>query len=118
MIILRINNFAHLGPLTHLPAGVVGQVKDRLTFPNPAYLEAQKRGFPTWNIPQQIQGYRVEADALIIPRGFIRQLVGILRGAGVQYLVEDRRRTLAPVITSPTARNSTCTIFLVTELSA
>jgi hypothetical protein len=97
MIILRINNFARLGPLTHLPAGVVGQVKDRLTFPNPAYLEAQKRGFPTWNIPQQIQGYRVETDVLIIPRGFTRQLIGILKNAGVRYCLDDRRRTQAPV---------------------
>ena len=73
------------------------QIKDRLTFPNPAYQEAEKRGFSTWNIPQEIRGYQVDGDRLIIPRGFTRQLVGILRGAGVQYRIEDRRRTLAPV---------------------
>jgi len=73
------------------------QIRDRLTFANPAYQEAEKRGFYTGNIPQQIQGYRVEVDALIIPRGFTRQLVAILRGAGVQYHLDDRRRTLPTV---------------------
>jgi superfamily II DNA or RNA helicase len=96
VIVLRIDNRAHLS-LPHLPAGVVGQIQVRLTFPNPAYLEAEKRGFYTGNIPREIKGYRVEGDRLIIPRGFTRQLVGILRGAGVQYRLEDRRRTLAPV---------------------
>jgi hypothetical protein len=94
-VTLKIDTQAHL--IGHLPGAVVDRIKARLTFPNPAYLEAEKRGFSTWNIPQEIQGYRVEADALIIPRGFIRQLVGILRGAAVQYRIEDRRRTLAEV---------------------
>ena len=94
---ILIDTHANLYPLSHLPGAVVDRIKARLSFPNPAYLGAQKRGFSTWNIPQQIQGYRVEADTLIIPRGFVRQLIGILRGAGVRYRFEDRRRTLPPV---------------------
>ena len=96
MLTLLINNFAHLY-LTHLPAGVVGQVKDRLTFANPAHLEAERRGFYTGNIAREIKGYRVDGDRLIIPRGFTRQVMGILRGAGIQYQIEDRRRTLPEV---------------------
>ncbi|PIU53152.1 MAG: restriction endonuclease subunit R, partial [Deltaproteobacteria bacterium CG07_land_8_20_14_0_80_60_11] len=94
---ILIDTHANLYPLSHLPGAVVDRIKARLSFPNPAYLGAQKRGFSTWNIPQQIQGYRVEADTLIIPRGFVRQLIGILRGAGVRYRFEDRRRTLSEV---------------------
>lgn len=97
MIILRIDTQARLYPLAHLPAGVLARIKDRLTFPNPAYLEAEKRGFYTGNIPQEIRGYEVEGDFLIIPRGFTRQLVGIIKGAGLAYRIEDHRRTLAPV---------------------
>jgi superfamily II DNA or RNA helicase len=98
MLTLKIDHRATLYPLEARDhQRLVEQIARRLSFPNPAYLQAQKRGFSTWNIPQQIQGYRVEADALIIPRGFTRQLVGILLGAGVQYRIEDRRRTLPPV---------------------
>jgi superfamily II DNA or RNA helicase len=94
---ILIDTHANLYPLSRLPDGVADQIKARLIFPNPAYLGAQKRGFSTWNIPQQIKGYQVEGDALIIPRGFTRQLIGILKNADVQYCHEDRRLTLPPV---------------------
>lgn len=97
MTILRIDSQAHLGPLSEIPGQAAAQIRDRLTFPNPAYLEAEKRGFYTGNIPPEIKGYQFDGARLIIPRGFTRQLVGILRGAGVQYRLEDHRRTLAPV---------------------
>jgi len=44
--------------------------------------EAEKRGYWTGNIPKKIRGWRQEADRLTVPRGFARQLVAILRGAG------------------------------------
>jgi superfamily II DNA or RNA helicase len=95
-VILSIDTQARLS-LPELPAWVVGQIQKRLTFPNPAFAEVEKRGFSTWNIPDEIKGYRIEADSLIIPRGFARQLRNILKGAGVQYQLKDHRRTLAPV---------------------
>jgi len=97
MITLRIDYQSHLGPLSELPGPVATQIKDRLTLANPAHMEAEKRGYWTGNIPREIRGYQVDGDRLIIPRGFTRQLIGMLGGAGVQYRVEDRRRTLAPV---------------------
>lgn len=97
MVTLTIDSQAHLYPASDLPGSVLNRIKDRLTFPNPAHQEAAKRGFSTWNIPQQIQGYQDESDALIIPRGFVRQLIGALHRAGVHYQVDDRRRTLALV---------------------
>lgn len=97
MITVRINSQTHLSPLSEIPGQVAAQIRDRLTFPNPAHLEAEKRGFYTGNIAQEIRGYQVDGDRLIIPRGFTRQLIGMLGGAGVQYRVEDRRRTLASV---------------------
>lgn len=96
MIVLRIDNRAHLS-LSRLPAGVVGQVKERLTFANPAYLENERKGFSNWNTPKEIKGYEVKGDVLLIPRGFTRQLIGILRGARLRYQIDDRRRTLVPV---------------------
>lgn len=92
-----IDNRAHLGPVSRLPGPVLNQLKARLTFPNPAYLEAERQGRYTGHITREVRGYRVEADALVIPRGFVRQVVEILKRAGVQYRIDDRRRTLAPV---------------------
>ncbi len=97
MITLRIDNLAILYSASGLSGAVLSQIKNRLSFPNPKYLENEKRGFSNWNIPQEIKGYRIEGDSLIIPRGFSRQLVGIFRGASVEFKVEDRRRVLPEV---------------------
>jgi superfamily II DNA or RNA helicase len=96
-MILRVDNRVHIYPASHLPRGVLAQIHSRLTFSNPAHQEAERRGFSTWNIPKEIRGYRVDGDQSIVPRGFSRQLLGILHQAGVQYRIEDHRRTLPPV---------------------
>ena len=88
---------ARLGPLSRIPGPLMAQVKARLTFPNPAFLEAEKREFYTGNIPQEIRGYQVEADSLVIPRGFTGQLVGIMQGDRFPLQIDDRRRTLPEV---------------------
>ena len=98
-LLKRIDNRAPLS-LSHLPAGVVGQIQDRLTFLNPAHQEAERRGFYTGNISRQIRGYRLNdgRDRLVIPRGFTAQLVAILRGAGIPVSPRgDQRLTLPPV---------------------
>ena len=91
---ILIDTHTNLYPLSRLLGAVADRVKDRLTFANPAYQEAERRGFYTGNIPREIRGWRQEADRLTVPRGFTAQLVGILRGGGVQYRIDDRRRTL------------------------
>jgi superfamily II DNA or RNA helicase len=96
-MVLRVDNLAHLGPLDRVPTPLAVHIKARLTFANPAFLEADRRGYYTGHIPREIRGYRQEGDVLVIPRGFIRQLVGIIRGAGLQYRLDDRRRVLPPV---------------------
>ena len=97
MVTLTINNQAQLYLVSKIPGAVLNRIKARLTFPNPAHQEAEKRGFYTGNIPREICGWRQEADRLTVPRGFTAQLVGILRDAAVRYRIEDKRRTLAPV---------------------
>jgi superfamily II DNA or RNA helicase len=92
-----IDNQTSIYPLSQLPHGVAAKIKDRLSFPNPKFLENDRRNFSNWGIPQEIKGYRIEGDALVIPRGFTRQLLEILRGAGVKYQLEDRRRALSEV---------------------
>jgi superfamily II DNA or RNA helicase len=68
-----------------------------LTFTNPKWEENEGRGYSNWDTPEYILGYETEGGQLIIARGFSRQLIRILKNAGVQYRIEDRRRTLAEV---------------------
>lgn len=95
MVILNIDRQTHLA---HLSAGVLARIMGQLTFANPAHAEAERRGFFTGNLPMEIKGYRMDGEStLVIPRGATRQVVEIIRAAGLAYRVEDRRRTLAPV---------------------
>jgi superfamily II DNA or RNA helicase len=97
MVKLSINNQAHLHPLAHIPARVLAQVKDRLSFANPAYLENERKGFSNWDTPQEIRGWQETEGGLIVPRGATRQVIQILRNAGMQFKLDDRRRALTPV---------------------
>lgn len=72
-------------------------IRDRLTFPNPKFLENEKHGFSNWDTPQELCFLEQSGNALVMPRGFTRQLLGILRGAGVSHQIEDRRRVLPAV---------------------
>lgn len=97
MITIIVTNRLEVGPLDRLPAPVLRQIKVRLTFENPRFVENERRGFSNWNVPPQIVGYQVDGDRLIILRGFARPLLQILQGAGVLFRVDDRRRSLPEV---------------------
>jgi superfamily II DNA or RNA helicase len=98
MLTLNIDHRATLFPLeVQVHQQLVEQIARRLTFENPQWAENEKRGFSNFDTPECICGYELSGDQLIVPRGFARQLVGILRGAGVQFKLDDQRRTLAPV---------------------
>jgi hypothetical protein len=64
-----IDSHTNLSPLSRLPGRVADRIKARLPFPNPAHQEAEKSGYWTGDIHQQITGYQLEGDALIVPRG-------------------------------------------------
>jgi superfamily II DNA or RNA helicase len=76
---------------------VAETIRTRLTFPNPSFAEAERAGRWTGNIPEEVTGVWGKDGVLYMPRGAARQVVGILKAAGVQFRVEDRRRLLPPV---------------------
>ncbi|MFP3869231.1 MAG: hypothetical protein ACLFUU_13945, partial [Desulfobacteraceae bacterium] len=39
-------------------------IRERLTFPNPAFFEAEKQGFWTGNMEREIKGYQIDGHAL------------------------------------------------------
>jgi superfamily II DNA or RNA helicase len=94
-LIITIKN--HLR-LTDIPSRLQDLLVARLQFPNPKYLENRRMG--RWNrgVPRQLRYYqRLRGGDLIIPRGYIRQLVDLCRRQKIPFSIEDQRRTLPPV---------------------
>jgi superfamily II DNA or RNA helicase len=84
--------------LTGIPSQLYDLLIQRLKFPNPKYLENARMG--RWNrgVPKELRFYyRLRGGGLVIPRGYIRQLITTCRKLDITYTVEDRRRSLPPV---------------------
>ena len=97
MLTLRIDNRITLFPLDQLPPPALDRLKDRLSFPNPAWLENQKHGYSNWRVPEVLQFWEIDVDTLIMPRGFIGRAIWVLRDAGIQYQVDNQTRRLPGV---------------------
>jgi superfamily II DNA or RNA helicase len=83
--------------LTGLPGWLNEVLVDRLTFENPAWLENEKMARWNGDTPRWLRFYEEDQGALVIPRGFARQLIGLCKEHGVAYQLQDRRRTLPEV---------------------
>ncbi|MFZ0611394.1 MAG: DEAD/DEAH box helicase [Desulfobacterales bacterium] len=84
--------------LTEIPQPLYDMLTERLKFPNPKYLENARMG--RWNrgIAKELRFYdRLRGGGLVIPRGYIRQLITSCRRLDIGYRIEDRRRSLPPL---------------------
>ncbi len=84
--------------ITGIPEEFVQILMAKLRFPNPKWIENQRMG--RWNkgIPKELKFYKKAGDGgLVIPRGYIRQLIYLARRDKIQYELVDKRRTLADV---------------------
>ncbi len=75
----------------------LSRIMSKFTFKNPKYLDAERRGFSTRYIPEYIDAYGMDEESLILPRGSIRQVLGIIKSAGLHCRIDDNRRSLKPV---------------------
>ncbi len=81
-----------------VPPELYADLTGRLQMANPKWIENER--MERWNrgVPKQLTFYRkCGANGLILPRGFMRQLLILARHYGVETPIEDRRRTLPPV---------------------
>jgi superfamily II DNA or RNA helicase len=84
--------------LEGVPQELRQALTEKLEFPNPKWLENERMG--RWNrgTPQVLKFYhKAGADALCIPRGYLRQLILLCRRMAIGHSIEDRRRMLSPV---------------------
>lgn len=64
---------------------------EELTMDNPAFFEAQKRGYSTYNIKRVISDYSIMPDDSIkIPRGYKESLFNHLKNLEIKYSLENK----------------------------
>ena len=84
--------------LKDVPPDIITSLTEKLKFVNPKWLENEKMG--RWNrgTPKELRFYdKVGTSGLWIPRGYMRQLMLLCRRHGVDYEIDDRRRSRPPV---------------------
>ena len=72
-------------------------LKNYLTFDNPKYQEAKKRGYWYKNIEEKIICYKEQSDFFFISRGFMGYLISFLHQRGLKYKLIDQRRSLPEI---------------------
>lgn len=84
--------------LSELPALLYQTLTERLTIPNPKWIENERMG--RWNrgTPKILRFYdRIKGGGLWIPRGFIRQLILICKRDGINFEIIDKRLSIPEV---------------------
>lgn len=72
-------------------------IRERLTMPNPKYVDAVKRDRWTGNLEKELRFYRDTPAGMTVPRGFVLQLLQMATKTEVSWQIEDQRRTLPEV---------------------
>lgn len=83
--------------LMNPPLDFTEEVKRALTFPNPKYLEAERMGRWTGNIPRYLVAYESTRNGLPIPRGFGPRLLAMADYCGLEVTFQDQTRVLPEV---------------------
>ena len=84
--------------LTRIPEEMRAELIQRFQLANPKYVENQRMG--RWNkgIPKVLRFFsRIGADGIVVPRGYMRQLILTCRGKQEPLDIIDRRRKLPQV---------------------
>jgi len=83
--------------LSDIPKDLMAEIKAKLSFQNPKFLENTRLNYSTWNVPRILKYYEMDNGTLTLPRGYMRQLIGLCRREDVPFHIEDARRVLPEV---------------------
>jgi len=82
----------------NVPQDLMIELKNRLSFQNPKWIENARLNYSNWNVPRILNFYRtLDNGILTLPRGYIRQLISLCRRYDVKYEMIDARRVLDSV---------------------
>lgn len=81
--------------LSGVPAPLEKEIQGRLVFLNPKWAENERLGRWNRDTPKYVTAYeKTRRGDLVLPRGFVRQLLLMCRDHGVPREIEDRRRVV------------------------
>jgi superfamily II DNA or RNA helicase len=65
-------------------------IKDN-EFLNPRYAENERKGRRNWHVPRIIKTYSLQGNQLILPCGYLPELLNLLQESGTPYETQDHR---------------------------
>lgn len=83
--------------LQDIPEALERELTNRLTFQNPAWLEAERMGRWLGNLDEYLYCYEHTRGGLLLPRGYTRQLIYLCKQSAIPYHIDDQRRTLPDI---------------------
>jgi superfamily II DNA or RNA helicase len=87
----------HQATITDCGPETLAEIRDQLTFDNPAYFENVKRNFSNWKTARTIECFNLFPGGLSCPRGFSKRAGQIARKYGELVEGDDQRRVLPSV---------------------
>jgi len=88
--LLRVN-------MQELSPEVINKLKSQLVFINPKWIENEKRGYWTGDIPNTLSFFHIKGDEVLMPRGFASRCIQLLGNSGLKVVLDDRTRQLPEV---------------------
>ena len=76
----------------NLPPSVATYLKDELNFANSEFFIKKKTGKSTWGTDRYFQSYEETSNALLLPRGFIGNLIRFCREQQIDHEFIDKRK--------------------------
>ncbi len=80
-----------------LPEDIARKVAGELTILNPAFQDAEKYGRWTGKIDRYLKYYNFDDGTMIMPRGYLYHLAGLLDRYDIKYKIKDGTRKLPSV---------------------
>lgn len=93
MLAITVDNRIRLRTNQTDLSGLLSVMKNDMSIPNPAFLEAEKYNRSTRGIPRNLVlfNYDQVTRELSLPRGYAGHLIGLLRKYGIEYTLVDKR---------------------------
>ncbi|OFY69993.1 MAG: hypothetical protein A2Y71_12075 [Bacteroidetes bacterium RBG_13_42_15] len=96
LIEIQINGQIYLKRL-HLNRKVIEYIRENLNFLNSDYLVKKNMGKSTFNLEKYFRLVEETQEGIIMPRGFVANLITFCRKENLPFQIIDKRRKLDPV---------------------
>ena len=80
--------------LSKVPENIETTICEKLTMPNPKWHENERMCRYNGETPRILKFYERTKSRLMVPRGYIRQLINLCKGYDVHFQLDDQRRSL------------------------